>query len=304
LRLEVPHLRIVSDALWHSAHARFASRAEQYGRLHGGTNASRKHHDVEARHLLSGFARCACCGGGLTVQTRKHGGDKRVRFYGCHSYWKRGRAVCENGLVARVELVDDEVLATLRDDILRPSIVERAIELALAELSPVQQEARRAGLRAEHAALDAEHEELAARLARGGDIATMTDLVGRLQAIEVRRAEVRALRSSRQAKANVAPPEGLTRGVGQKLDDWKGLLTRNVPEGREVLRQLLVGPIRFRPVVEERRRGYAFEGAIALDRLIAGEAIEELVPTLWRPQAEATEVGILRIAGFSDLRAA
>jgi len=47
-------------------------------------------------------------------------------------------------------------------------------------------------------------------------------------------------------------------------------LTRNVETGRDVLRTLLIGPLRFTPVIEERRRGYAFRGAIALDRLIAG----------------------------------
>ena len=36
------------------------------------------------------------------------------------------------------------------------------------------------------------------------------------------------------------------------------------------LRTLLVGPLRFTPVVDERRRGYRFEGAIALDRLVSG----------------------------------
>jgi hypothetical protein len=40
--------------------------------------------------------------------------------------------------------------------------------------------------------------------------------------------------------------------------------------GRGVLRTLLIGPLRFTPVIEERRRGYAFRGAIALDRLIDG----------------------------------
>ncbi|MEO7135448.1 MAG: hypothetical protein ABI024_14650 [Vicinamibacterales bacterium] len=55
-----------------------------------------------------------------------------------------------------------------------------------------------------------------------------------------------------------------------KLNDWRGLLRLNVAEGRAVLRALLVGPLRFTPIVEERRRGYAFEGTIALDQLLAG----------------------------------
>ena len=33
---------------------------------------------------------------------------------------------------------------------------------------------------------------------------------------------------------------------------------------------LLVGPLRFTPVRGERRRGYRFEGAIPLDRLVSG----------------------------------
>ena len=37
-----------------------------------------------------------------------------------------------------------------------------------------------------------------------------------------------------------------------------------------MLRLLLAGPIRFTPVTDERRRGYRFKGAIALDRMIAG----------------------------------
>jgi hypothetical protein len=48
------------------------------------------------------------------------------------------------------------------------------------------------------------------------------------------------------------------------------LLTGDVASGREVLRTLLVEPLRFTPIVDERRRGYAFEGAIALDRLVSG----------------------------------
>jgi len=62
----------------------------------------------------------------------------------------------------------------------------------------------------------------------------------------------------------------LERRLCEKVDDWRGLLRRNVCSGREVLRLVLDGPIKFTPVVEERRRGYAFEGRLALDRMLAG----------------------------------
>jgi hypothetical protein len=37
-----------------------------------------------------------------------------------------------------------------------------------------------------------------------------------------------------------------------------------------VLKELLVGPLRFTPDVNERRKRYRFAGAIALDRVVAG----------------------------------
>ena len=41
-------------------------------------------------------------------------------------------------------------------------------------------------------------------------------------------------------------------------------------DARKALRALLVGPLRFTPINEERRRGYAFSGTIALDKMFAG----------------------------------
>jgi hypothetical protein len=62
----------------------------------------------------------------------------------------------------------------------------------------------------------------------------------------------------------------LERRVHAKLADWRGLLTRNIATANATLRTLLAKPIRFTPVLEGRRRGYQFEGRIALDRMIAG----------------------------------
>jgi hypothetical protein len=55
-----------------------------------------------------------------------------------------------------------------------------------------------------------------------------------------------------------------------------------------VLRTLLVGPLRFTPIDEERRRGYAFEGMIALDRLLSG--VVDL-PRVVRPQRDSMTFG-------------
>jgi len=62
------------------------------------------------------------------------------------------------------------------------------------------------------------------------------------------------------------------------------LLMRDITSGREVLRTPLAGPHRFSAVVEERRLGYALEGAFALDRLVSG--VVECQPS-WRPRRDA-----------------
>ena len=121
LRVPVPDLRIVSPKLWKAADRARATREAQYaigGRSHRASS-----------YLLSGFARCAGCGGGFASHSRSHG-KHRVLFYACTSHWKRGPAVCGNGLVGRMDVIDAEVLATLATDILRPSVVEHAIKLA------------------------------------------------------------------------------------------------------------------------------------------------------------------------------
>ena len=66
------------------------------------------------------------------------------------------------------------------------------------------------------------------------------------------------------------------------LADWRGLLRRPVVHGRELLRQLLVAPIRFTPFAEGGRRGYRFAGEASLTGLFAG--LVEVLPFL-RPPA-------------------
>jgi hypothetical protein len=79
------------------------------------------------------------------------------------------------------------------------------------------------------------------------------------------------------------------------LADWRGLLTRNVQGGQGVLRALLVGPLRFTPIDDGARRGYAFSGTIALDRLLAGVVT---LPTVMASPTRLTLIGgRLRRAG-------
>jgi site-specific DNA recombinase len=258
LHVPAPDLQIVSAELWAEAQRARGRREAQYAT--GGRSYR------PSRYLLSGLARCASCGGGFASQTRSHGAH-RALFYACTTHWKRGPEACQNGLVGRMEAIDAEVLATLQDDILRPSVVEQAIALALEELSPARQDDTREALERELVSVRAECERLADAIQRGDPIDVLLD---RLRARQARRVELeRHLAQSRPIATPSAGPV-LEQRLRAKLADWRRLLTENVETGREVLQTLLVGPLRFTLVLEARRRGYAFHGAIALDRLVSG----------------------------------
>jgi Recombinase zinc beta ribbon domain/Recombinase len=291
LRIPAPNLRIVSDDLWREAHRRFAERQRKH------TTTGRNHQDLDSRYLLSGFARCGHCGGGFAAHSRNHGG-RRAMFYGCTSFWKRGSKVCTNNLVARMDVIEAEVLATIDDDVCRPAVIQEAVRLALSEFVPARMDDRRQRLESERDTARQECERLADAIACGGPIAA---LVKRLQSAQERatRAEdqLRGLGAQGLAGVNLADLEGRIRA---KLADWRGLLRRNVTEGRAVLSALLVGPLRFMPVKDERRRGYAFEGTIALDRLLSGVVV---LPTVVASHSVPSWNQILTwLQGLSELR--
>jgi hypothetical protein len=73
--------------------------------------------------------------------TRDHGREQ-VRFYGCGNHSKRGARVCSNGLVARTAATDAHVLATPAEDVLRPTVINQAIALALDERAPSRSTSR------------------------------------------------------------------------------------------------------------------------------------------------------------------
>jgi len=192
---------------------------------------------------------------------------KRVKLYGCASHWKRGPRVCSNGLVGRVEVIDAEVIATLAEDVLRPTVIDQALAFAFEDLAPAGTDRTRRQLEAELTKVTDECGRLAEAIGRGG---RLTALLDRLTRLDARAGALRAELTACPAAAPTFDRKALEQRLHVKLTDWRGLLTRNVATGNAMLRTLLAEPIRFTPVVEERRRGYRFEGRIALDRMITG----------------------------------
>jgi site-specific DNA recombinase len=265
LTVDAPHLRIVTDDLWHAAQARRAdaratyARSERTGRLCG-----RPPMGGEAKYLLTGYARCNVCGGSICVKSRSHG-QRRALFYGCTTFHLRGRAVCPNNTELPMAAVEDALLDTIERDVLNPAVFERAVARAVAILSAPDHDptVQRDRITTDLAAIERELSALTAAIVAGGEAATL------VEAIRDREARRDALRGSLAGieRLMTRTPADVEREIRERLADWRAMLRRNVPQGRQVLRKLLTTPLRFDPVGD---RGWAFTGQAALGKMLTG----------------------------------
>jgi site-specific DNA recombinase len=267
LRVPAPDLRIVDDALWKASHARMDSVRTAYMRGTKGRLFGRPRTGTESKYLLTGFCRCGACGGGMFLHTR--GGKVRRALYACTGYHKRGRSVCQNNLEVPMDLADRAVIAGIRDTVLRPAIVDAALEEALRMLAePTPGAARADALEAELTTLGGEIERLVTAMAAGGDLPA---LVEGLRARERRRQDVvEQLAGARQEAPRRFNQVELKAELRRRLRGWRALLLRNVPEARALLRLMLPEPIIFTPDVAGERRGYRFRARVHVGRLLSG----------------------------------
>ena len=265
LAVEDESLRIVSDAQWHAAHHRAAARRSALStrstpeepRVGNGRG-------VRSRYFLTGFGSCSKCGGSIQAVSRSSSNGRNFR-YTCATYWNRGRAVCDNGRALSMPPADQAVHDVLRNEVLRPKVIERALELAIATLSEgdIDREERR--LTQKLAALDAELQNLTAMAASGGAVPVI------LQALITKDAERRTvaqeLATMNRGAVVDLNPKALRRQLQALLDDWRGLLTENVTEARPLLSLVLAGRrITFTPRGDE---GYELIVPVAIDRMLS-----------------------------------
>jgi hypothetical protein len=133
-RRRVSALKIVSADLWNAAHARLDASRKTYLRGTSGQLWGRPPAGTTGKYLLTGLARCGCCGGGVLVKSRQHGRKRSFR-YGCSSYHLRGTAICKNRLEALMDAADEAAFDMIERDVLDPSVLEQAMEYALQRLS-------------------------------------------------------------------------------------------------------------------------------------------------------------------------
>jgi hypothetical protein len=184
------------------------------------------------------------------------------------AHHKRGRAVCENTTVVRMDSVDREVLSKIGGEVLRPDVVEAVLSSvfdALADDGPAKDAAR---LREELATTNREADRLTEAIAAGG---RMDALLTALRERQGRRDELeRLLAASADRPTSRLGRAAIERRVRRQLEEWRSLLTRQVQDGRQLFREVLEGPIRFWPI--EGQRAFRFEGKADLSEMFAGVA--------------------------------
>lgn len=120
---DLPHLRIVDDALWGAV----KSRQEGLKRRWGEEALSRR-----PKYLLSGLIKCGHCGGGHSMVSKN--------LLGCST--ARNKGTCNNRTNIRRADVEERVLAALRHHLLDPALYREFCEEFTREINRLRGEQR------------------------------------------------------------------------------------------------------------------------------------------------------------------
>ncbi|GAC1549848.1 MAG: recombinase family protein [Polyangiales bacterium] len=244
-------LRIIDEPLWEAVQARRPTRLNP-GRRTG----------AAPRHLLAGLARCGICGGPMQAINGRVGKKIITKVYACAWHRDRGDAVCANTLRRPVSIIDGAVMSWVRDNVLREEVI----------VDVLKEVRRRVAERAKTTSRELpEIDKKSAKVQR--EIGNLTEALagGRekpapvLEAIADRERQLQQLRVRKQILLTTPEAIGLEvrrmeKEVRTRLTDLRGLMERNIPEGRKALETLLDGRLKFTPI--EGRR-YRVEGQIS-----------------------------------------
>lgn len=132
IRTEVPHLRIVDDALWEAVRERQKRIAEAYGADRREGRVARLHLGNQPASLLSGLLSCGCCGGkvGMVLSGR----------FGCLNHHRRG--TCTNNRTILREKLEARVLVGLQDKLVSAQSVDEAVRAYVEETNRLNHQRR------------------------------------------------------------------------------------------------------------------------------------------------------------------
>jgi hypothetical protein len=147
-------------------------------------------------------------------------------------------------------------------------VIEMAVQKAADRLRPSIAEfgAERAHLLRQLAAIGLELERLTAAIVAGGELATLMDAIKTREAAKAALERRTAALAAQEALGTINPAT-LANDMRAKLDDWRGLLRRHVPQARQILKKLFPQPLRLGP---DDDGGFALRGQASVEKLVQG----------------------------------
>jgi hypothetical protein len=238
-------LRIVPEDVWQAVQARFEARERE-----GKRPAPRP------RHLVSGLVKCTC--DGSIVVLRSHQKEARLTELGCPRHRNRGGTTCDNSGLVREPDLASAILGPVREDLLRPDVLDWAMQEADRQhrerAKKSRSEGRVAALRRELTGVETKIKRYVSAIGEGVDLSEVTDA---LQACRTRREEIREeIATSEQPREAPSLPR-LSRQDLVKATDrlWNLLNGGDVSKARWLLQRLL-GEGRLKVVGPNEKRAW------------------------------------------------
>ena len=167
--------------------------------------------------------------------------------YRCYRSRRQGTTVCSNRLPMRMTDADDAVLDAVEKTLLNPTVVERALALAEAEIVRRRDGAEAGAARGRtRRARCGGRTRLTTAIKRGGDLDPLLDAI---RESEARRGDLRQQIAALDAAPRSTPLDaGAVRAkLRSYVADYRKLLRGHVPQMQQILRRLVVGKLTFTP---------------------------------------------------------
>ncbi|WP_444452245.1 recombinase family protein [Rhodobacter capsulatus] len=281
-KIDVPHLRIVDEALWEAVRTRQGSLKSK------GTNVP-IYDRRRPKFLLSYLLKCGCCGSGFS----KVGQDG----FGCTSARTKGKAVCTNMTVIKKDDIEGRVLHALEHHLMDDEAVRVFCEEYAAERNRLEKAADtfRSTREAELRQVQRDHDKLVDALLEGVPAARVKS---KMDALAVRQAELEALLAASPAPSVVRFHPSMAGTYRRRIRELIAALTEpaHASEAKDAIRGL-IEKIVLHPVPSATAKGGVelvadLHGSLAgLLRLATGQPVH--VVTRVAAGTGATEMQLL-----------
>lgn len=272
IKVELPHLRIISDELWAACHK--VKKARGLERTHGGPAPTRK------ETLLSGLLQCGVCGGPMILGAGGMPGRPRLKCK--ETTYHTGR--CTHTKTYDLAKVEEAAVAGLRVQLANPEALAAYVDEYRKERQRLERQARkdRDGIRKKLSEIEGSIMRLVDALERGSmpeDIIT-----ARLKALEAERVALKDRDALAEQDTNIVDmhPQAIERfrAAVDRLDRDMAENTTPDDEDRRTLRHMLervdVMPTKKRAPVE-----VAFHGRLmallGVDGPVPRRTVEQIV---------------------------